>query len=78
MYFFQIVHQKMTKPYTLSPTRPTVKSSTYREPVAPNQINTVLDTDQISVSVSFKQQVRPKPNSVVYHYMQICDRHIKH
>ena len=42
---------KMTKPYILSPIRPTVNSSTYREPVPPNQINSVLGTDQFSMSV---------------------------
>ena len=41
MYFYQTAHQKLTKPYTMSPIRPTVSSFVYREPVG-HRISTVI------------------------------------
>ena len=37
IYFYQIVHPKLAKPYTMSLIGPTVSSFAYRDPVAPNR-----------------------------------------
>ena len=34
MYFYQTVHQKLTKPYNMSPIGPAVRTFAYREPLA--------------------------------------------